>query len=262
MSTASSRTAFITGASSGIGAAFARSLAAKGYNLVLVARREGRLRTLAEEIEGRFAVRAEVRPADLSSPDQVARLGAEVAALGDLEILVNNAGFGLPAKFFDTEENSILQMIQVHVTAPVRLCRAALSGMLGRRRGAIINVSSVAAFAAMPRTVTYSATKAFLNLFSEGLRQELKGTGVRVQALCPGLTRTEFHTRPGFEEYQKRIPGFLWMTAEDVVRESLDALDKDRALCIPGSTNRWIAAALRSRLGALAVQAVAARFRE
>jgi len=261
VTSSASRTALITGASSGIGAAFARSLAAQGYNLVLVARRGAQLRSLADELHRKFNVRARVFPADLSDPTQVKRLETLIAEAGDLEILINNAGFGVPGKFAEIQAERNVEMIQVHVVATVRLCRAALPGMISRGRGAIINVSSVAAFMAGPKNATYSATKAYLNVFSEGLQDELKGTGVRVQALCPGLTRTEFHDRPGYEEYKTKIPAFLWMTAEDVVRESLDGLEKDRVICILGRKNRLIVAILRNRLGAVAVKALVARFR-
>ena len=256
-----SRTALITGASSGIGAAFARSLAAQGYNLVLVARREAQLKNLADELHRKFNIRARVFPADLSDPAQVKRLETLIAEAGDLEILINNAGFGVPGKFAEIQAERNVEMIQVHVVATVCLCRAALPGMISRGRGSIINVSSVAAFMATPRNATYSATKAYLNVFSEGLQNELKGTGVRVQALCPGLTHTEFHDRPGYEDYKTKIPGFLWMSAEDVVRESLDALKKNRVICVPGFKNRLIVAILRNRLGAFVVKALAARFR-
>ena len=256
-----SRTALITGASSGIGAAFCRSLAAQGYNLVLVARREAQLRSLADELHRKFDVHARVFPADLSDPTQVKRLETLIAEAGDLEILINNAGFGVPGKFAEIQAERNVEMIQVHVVATVCLCRAALPGMISRGRGSIINVSSVAAFMATPRNATYSATKAYLNVFSEGLQNELKGTGVRVQALCPGLTHTEFHDRPGYEDYKTKIPGFLWMSAEDVVRESLDAIKKNRVICVPGLKNRLIVMILRNRLGAFVVKALAARFR-
>jgi short-subunit dehydrogenase len=155
-----------------------------------------------------------------------------------------------------------IEMIQVHVIATVRLCRAALPGMISRRRGAIINVSSTAAFMATPNHTAYCASKAHLNLFSEGLQTDLEGTGVRVQALCPGLTRTEFHDRPEYERYKREIPKFLWMSAEDVVRKSLAALKKDRVIFIPGFKNRLIVAIIRNRIGAAAVRALIKRFRD
>ena len=257
-----SRTILITGASSGIGTAFARSLASQGYDLVLVARREAQLRSLADEVQRKFNVNAQVFPADLSDPIQVKRLETQVAEIGDLEILINNAGFGVPGKFLEIQAERNAEMIQVHILATVRLCRAALPGMISRGRGLIINVSSIAAFMATPRNATYSATKAYLNVFSEALQDELKGTGIRVQALCPGLTHTEFHDHPGYEDYKRRIPEFFWMQAEDVVRESLDALKKGRVICIPGFKNRLIVAIIRNWLGALAAKALAARLRQ
>ena len=257
-----SRTILITGASSGIGTAFARSLASQGYDLVLVARREAQLRSLADDVQRKFNVNAQVFPADLSDPTQVKRLETQVAEIGDLEILINNAGFGVPGKFVEIQAERNAEMIQVHILATVRLCRAALPGMISRGRGSIINVSSIAAFMATPRNATYSATKAYLNVFSEALQDELKGTGIRVQALCPGLTHTEFHDHPGYEDYKRRIPEFFWMQAEDVVRESLDALKKGRVICIPGFKNRLIVAIIRNWLGALAAKALAARLRQ
>jgi hypothetical protein len=254
--------ALITGASSGIGAAFARRLASEGYGLVLVARRDARLRSLAGELEREFRIHAGVFPADLSDAVQVKRLETRISGIQELEILVNNAGFGVPGEFAEIEAGQSAEMIQVHVVAAVRLCRAALPGMISRGRGMIINVSSIAAFMAGPKNVTYSATKAYLNLFSEGLRDELEGTGVRIQALCPGLTHTEFHDRPGYEDYKKKIPEFLWMTAEEVVGESLDSLEKNRALCIPGFKNRLIVLLIRNRPGAFLVKKLAARFQK
>ena len=133
--------------------------------------------------------------------------------------------------------------------------------MIARGRGSIINVSSIAAFMGSVRNATYSATKAYLNVFSQALQDEIKGTGVRVQALCPGLTHTEFHDHPGYEDYKAKIPEFFWMRAEDVVAESLDALEKGRVICIPGLKNRLMVAMVRSRLGAFLAKALANRFR-
>ncbi len=262
MSTSAPGTALITGASSGIGTAFARALAAAGHSPLLVARREKQLRELAGELERKFSVNAEVFPADLSHPLDLERVEKKISGIQDLDILINNAGFGAPGRFAEMEVEKNLAMIQVHVIATVRLCRAALPGMIARGRGSIINVSSVAAFMASSRNATYSATKGYLNLFSEGLREDLKGTGVRVQALCPGLTHTEFHDRPGYESYKTKIPGFLWMKAEDVVEESLESLNRGQGICIPGFKNRLIVAVMRNRLGALLMKTLAARFQK
>ena len=250
----------ITGASSGIGAAFARALAAQGHDLVLVARRQELLKGRADELQQEFHVNAQVFLADLSDPADVERVAKKIGESGDLEVLINNAGFGVPGKFVDVPPERNAAMIQVHVLATVRLCRAALPGMIARGRGSIINVSSIAAFMGSVRNATYSATKAYLNVFSEALQDELKGSGVRAQALCPGLTHTEFHDHPGYGDYKTRIPEFLWMKAEDVVAESLAALERGRVICIPGFKNRLIVAAIRNRPCAFVVKALAARF--
>ena len=260
MSATASATALITGASSGIGAVFARRLASQGYNLVLVARRETPLRNLSDEVQQSFHVTAQVLPADLSHPADVERVEKRISGITDLEILINNAGFGVPGRFTEIELERNVAMIQVHILATMRLCRTALPGMIARRRGSIINVSSIAAFMGSVRNATYSATKAYLNVFSEALQDELKGSGVRVQALCPGLTHTEFHDHPGYGDYKTRIPEFLWMKAEDVVAESLAAIERGRVICIPGFKNRLIVAAIRNRPCAFVVKALAARF--
>ena len=254
-------TALITGASSGIGAVFARSLASKGHNLVLVARREELLRRLADEVQRKFHANSQVFPADLSDPTDVERVAKKIGEIRDLELLINSAGFGVPGRFVEIPLERSAAMIQVHVLATVRLCRAAIPGMIARGRGSIINVSSIAAFMGSVRNATYSATKAYLNVFSQALQDEIKGTGVRVQALCPGLTHTEFHDHPGYEDYKAKIPEFFWMRAEDVVAESLDALEKGRVICIPGLKNRLMVAMVRSRLGAFLAKALANRFR-
>lgn len=258
MSASASATALITGASSGIGAAFAHRLAAQGYNLVLVARREGLLRKLADEVRQKSNVDARVFSADLSDPAQIRQVERLIAGIADLDILINDAGFGVPGKFSEIEAERNVAMIQVHVVATVQLCRAALPGMIARGRGSIINVSSVAAFMPTPGNTIYSATKACVNVFSEALQNELKGTGVKVQALCPGLTHTEFHDHPGYEIYKTKIPEFFWTSADDVVTESLEALKKERVICIPGFKNRLAVAAARSRIGALVIKRLAA----
>jgi short-subunit dehydrogenase len=172
-----SRTALITGASSGIGAAFARQLAPQGFHLILVARRKERLAALAADLQGHYPVSAEVLDADLSEPADIERVERRIAELDSLDLLINNAGFGAPGSFAETELATQLTMIDVHIIASVRLCRATLPGMITRRRGAIINVSSIAGLVPIPGSATYSSTKAYLNVFSEALQAELKGTG-------------------------------------------------------------------------------------
>jgi short-subunit dehydrogenase len=222
--------ALVTGASSGIGAAFARRLSAMGYRLLLVARRKDRLEQLASGLPGN----AEVFAADLTNDADLRRVEERVAAEPDLEILVNNAGFGTLGRFFEADLEEQDRMHRLHVTAILRLSHRALRGMVARRKGAIINVSSVAAFLHNPFSVSYGATKAWINSFTEAVHLELKGIGspVRVQALCPGFTHSEFHDTLGID--RSLIPRSLWMSAEEVVESSLRALERDRLIVIPG----------------------------
>lgn len=219
------RFAVITGASSGIGAEFARQLAAQGLHLALVGRSEARLASVAEEIRAAHPVAVETLAADLGSPQGVEYVAAFIQALPQLDILINNAGYGTTGYFAESDIDRQVGMLDLHVTAPLRLCHAALPGMIARGSGAIVNVASVSAFASMPHTPVYSATKAALVKFSTGLQSELRGTGVRVQALCPGFTRTRFHSGPEFEGFRtEKLPGFFWTQADAVVRDSLRAL--------------------------------------
>jgi short-subunit dehydrogenase len=239
--------ALITGASSGIGAAFARRLAASGHNLVLVGRRKERLEALSAEIRQQKPVVVDVLVADLADEKGVEQVERCIADLGDLDLLVNNAGFGTTGNFAGSDLDRQLDMIQVHVLAPVRLTRAALPGMIARRYGGIINVASLAAFLPAPGNATYSATKNYLVTFSEILALELKGTGVRVQALCPGFTVTEFHERPELKEFERsQIPKMLWCSAEDVVNESLKGLKRGRVVVVPGLIYRLISLTVRN----------------
>ena len=241
--------ALITGASSGLGVVFARQLAAQGYDLVLVARREERLAALAAELQQRHPISGETIAADLSKPAGVERVESYIAGIESLDVLVNNAGFGTTGRFAEIDLAKSVDMIQVHVTASMRLCRAALPGMVARRRGALINVASVAAFTPMPGNANYAATKAYLLTFSKALHAELMGTGVKIQALCPGFTYTGFHDTSEFEGFKRsQIPAILWLTAEDVVAASLKALKRNQAVCIPGLKYRLLAAAANSPL--------------
>ncbi len=244
--------ALITGASSGLGAVFARQLAARGYNLVLIARREERLAALAAELQRQCPISAEILVADLARPADVERVESRIIEIENLDVLVNNAGFGTTGFFADVDLAKTMDMIQVHVTTSVRLCRAALPGMLARRRGALINVASVAAFTPVPGNATYAATKGYLVTFSQALHAEVAEAGVKVQALCPGFTYTEFHDRPELEGFQRsQIPAFMWMSAEEVVAASLKALERNQTICIPGFKYRVMAAVARSPLASL-----------
>lgn len=241
-------TALITGASSGIGEVYARRLAAAGYGLLLTARRAELLAALSSELQRKHGAMVEVFPADLADPDSLQRLEQRVAGGPALALLVNNAGFGVPGPVAEVDPQRLKAMIDVHLTATVRLCRAALPAMIEAGRGAVINVSSVAAFIPTPRGAVYSATKSFLNLFSEALDAELAGTGVRVQALCPGFTITGFHDTPEYDFDRSSIPGWLWMSADRVVEISLAALDQRKVVVITGWRNRLLVALLRMPL--------------
>ena len=243
------RTALITGASSGLGEAFARRLAERGYNLLLTARREERLNKLRDELEAKYSIAAEVFAADLAKAEDVDRLAAKIEGLDSLDMLINNAGFGTAGKFAEIDIEGQAEMIQVHVVASVRLARAALPGMIARGSGSIVNVASVAGFLTGGGSVTYCATKAYLISFAQSLWVELRGTGVRVQALCPGFVYTGFHDTPALETFERtQIPRFLWMSADFVVNDSLKALEKNRAICIPSWKYRLIVALVTNPL--------------
>ncbi len=226
--------ALITGASSGLGATFARALAARGYDLLLVARRKERLDALATELAASHGVRAEVLVADLIDAADLSRVEERIAATPELELLVNNAGFGTRGYFWESMADQD-SMHRLHVMATMRLAQAALAAMTVRGHGAVINVSSVAGFINTGHT-SYHSTKAWMNAFTEGLHLELKaaGSAVKVQALCPGFTITEFHDTMGAD--RKEVPQWLWMQADDVVRASLEGLDRGTLFVVPG----WI----------------------
>jgi short-subunit dehydrogenase len=236
--------AAITGASSGIGAVFARKLAARGYHLLLIARRRDRLESLAAELSRTHSIQAEVMEADLSETGGLERVAARLAAEERLTLLVNNAGFGTKGFFWErpVEEQSLMH--RLHVGATLRLSHAVLPGMVRRNAGAVINVASVAGFIRGPENVSYCATKSWMNAFTEGLYLELKRirSKVVVQSLCPGFTYTEFHDVMGVE--QKTIPKWLWMSADDVVEESLAAIGRRKLFVIPGRKYKVIVAVL------------------
>lgn len=237
-------TALVTGASSGIGRAFAAELAARGTDLVIVARRRDRLEALASELQVSHGRHVEVIVADLSDPDQLADVEARLAdADRPVELLINNAGFGTSGHFCDLEVDREEQQIRVNVVALVRLSRAALPGMVKRGRGGIVNMSSVAGEQPLPGWATYAATKAYVTNFSRSLAAEMKGSGVSVLNVLPGFTRTEFQDHGDFA--QRMIPGPAWMTPEEVVHHALKALHKGRSEAIPGIHNRVVALATR-----------------
>jgi short-subunit dehydrogenase len=230
--------AFITGATSGIGAAFANRLAEQGYDLILHGRRQEKLEERAKNLERTYNTSAEIIIAELSEAEHMQKIEEHIQNLDRLDMLINNAGYWTPGVFWEHSPDSLEDMIMVHVVAPVRFIRAALPGMLKRDQGDIINVSSVGAYFNMATLENYGATKGYLINFTESLHVALMGSGIRVQALAPGLTVTEFHSRLGadFTKVQRK-----WMRPEQVVDISLKALEKGKVVCIPGVKARLIA---------------------
>lgn len=259
MTASETKTALITGASSGIGAAFARRLASQGYDLVLVARREAQLTQLAAELHAQFNVNIGVLVADLSQVSGVESVEKRITELTNIDLLVNNAGFGVPGNFSEAPLEQTLAMIDVHILASTRLARAVLPGMIARDTGNIINVSSIGGFMPIPAIeLIYSATKAYLIIFSEGLQAQLKlqGADICIQVLCPGFTHTGFHDNPAYQaqKIKTQIPAWLWMSAESVVEESIRSLKRGQVVCIPGFKNRVIVTLARSGLAAIGIK--------
>jgi len=228
-------TAVITGASSGIGAEFARALARRGHDLIITARREDRLWDLAAELEKAHGVHVTVVAADLATDEGLAHVEAAVKEVETLALLVNNAGFGVDRSFSQGPIADHDAMVRVHVLAPMRLMHTALNRMRDGRGGAIINVSSVAAFLSSGGGPDYSGTKAYLNSFSLNLADQVRKYHVKVQALCPGFTLTELHgaIRVGDGE-RPPLPDWLWLTPEAVVDASLRALPRGPVIVVPG----------------------------
>ncbi|MCV7378457.1 short-chain dehydrogenase [Mycobacterium alsense] len=231
--------ALITGPTSGIGAGYARRYARDGYDLVLVARDADRLTRLAGELEGE-AGGVEVLPADLAEPTGRAKVADRLAA--GVRVLVNNAGFGTSGEFWATDPALLQSQLDVNVTAVMHLTRAALPAMLDAGAGTVINIASVAGL--VPgRGSTYSASKAWVIAFSEGLAVGLQGTGVGVHAVCPGYVHTEFHSRAGID--MAKLPSFLWLEVDDVVTKSLADIARGKVISVPGPQYKAIVAAGR-----------------
>jgi short-subunit dehydrogenase len=232
------QTALITGATSGIGAEYARRLAADGYNLIITGRREAKIKALADELSNSFGNDVEVILVELSDSAQVDGLIENIKDRG-IHLLINNAGFGTTKFFSNTSFDLYEKMIRVHILAHMKIVYAILPGMLKKRAGVIINVSSAGAFLPSPKTVVYSGTKAFQVAFTESLYMELEGTGIQVQVVCPGLTKTDMHVRLGIPEDRIINWGpFQWNSPQKVVECSLRCLKKKKILCLPGRLNR------------------------
>jgi short-subunit dehydrogenase len=244
-------TALVTGASAGMGAEFCRQLADRCDVIIAIARRRDRLEQLQQELAGRV----EIHPiqADLNTVEGLALAMEALRQLGPADYLVNNAGFSTLGDFADQQIQGQRDMVGLHVDATITLCRAAIPFMQERGGGSIINVSSIGAFLPGKGLAVYGATKAFLNCYSQSLQAELVGTGIEVQALCPGYTHTEFHAdieKAGFDK--GRIPADMWMDADAVVAASLAALGSGKVLVVPGEKNAGLARmGLQNQLDAL-----------
>lgn len=237
-------TALITGASAGIGTAFATALAAERQDLVIVARDEQRLQDLAKTLRDRYAIEVEALPADLTDEKDCLRVEQRLADRAKpIQLLVNNAGIGGSASFWERPVDNAERMLLLNVRAVMRLTHAAIGPMHERGHGDIINVSSVAGFVPAGRDVGYSSSKAWVTSFSQALDSELAGSGVHVSAVCPGFTRSEFHDRAGVD--MSRWPDWLWLEAPSVVRTALRDHRRGRTISVPGVPYKVIVAATR-----------------
>jgi short-subunit dehydrogenase len=235
-------TSLITGATAGIGAAFARRLATDGHRLVLVARDKKRLEDYAAELRRTYGVEVEPLSADLTDDTGIARVEARLSdRTRPVDVLVNNAGFGIKGEFLQTPMADELTMLKLHCETVLRLTGAATAAMRDRGRGWVVNVASVAAF--LPRG-TYGASKAWVVSFTQGLAAELSGSGVRLMALCPGFVRTEFHERAGMD--MRALPDWLWLDADKVVATAVRDLARGKTLSVPDP--RYKAATVATKL--------------
>jgi hypothetical protein len=236
------RTALITGASAGIGEAFARLLASQGAALLLVARREDRLRALADELEHAHGIRAEVFATDLSQPGAAQAIVAATERMHlTIDVLINNAGFAATEGFLNSEWSALQAEMQVMMTAVTELMHRFTPGMKQRGYGRIVNLASLAAFVPTAPSMLYTGIKAYVLNVSEAVDMELKPFGVHVTALCPGFTWSEFHDVQGTRELTNRLPGFMWHDAATVAQQGLAAVMAGRPVCVPGAFNKTVA---------------------
>ena len=240
------RGAVVTGASAGIGECFARTLAAEGHDLLLVARREERLLELARQLSAAHGVRCEVLAVDLTDPAAPRQVFEHAAALGhDIDVLINNAGLSGSTAFAETPWPQLADELQLMVTAVTELAHLAVPGMRAREWGRIVNVSSLAALAPPGKSLLYTGIKSYVLNMSQALDMELKPSGINVTALCPGFTRSEFHDVMGTRDQAGRLPRLLWQEPEAVVREGWAAVNAGKPVCVPGTVNKVLAAIVR-----------------
>jgi uncharacterized protein len=261
------RTALITGASAGIGTCLAEVFAQHGFDLVLTARREERLRAIADDLAARYGIRTRIIAADLARPGDVARICDELAAAKlDVDVLVNNAGYGVPGNYRATTWRQQEDFIQVMVTAVCELTHRLLPGMVERRYGRIVNVASVAGLTPPPAGHTlYGASKAFMIKFTQALAQETRKHGVYATAVCPGFTYSEFHDVTGTREQMRRIPSWMWLTAERVAREAYEAAMRGDMIYVNGWVYKMIvvlAKLLPERAALALIRGNASKFRK
>ncbi|HET9818140.1 MAG TPA: SDR family oxidoreductase [Rhodanobacteraceae bacterium] len=263
------RRALVTGASAGIGAEFARQLAARGCDLVLTARREDRMQSLASGLRERHGIDAQVIADDLADPAAPARI--MTAATDDgraIDILINNAGYGVPGEYTRVDWDTHARFMQVLVDAPLQFCHLLLPAMRQRGYGRIVNIASLAGLVpATPGNTLYSPAKAFLMRVSQALAMENRNHGIHVCALCPGFVRSEFHDVSASRGLVSKLPGWMWSDAVEVVRQGLDAVERGRVVCVPGRVNRTIKVLMdllpdRVALGLVARRAHRFRVRE
>ena len=228
--------ALVTGASSGIGKAFAAALAASGTDLVLVARNRDRLESIAAELRSKHGRKVDVLPADLESRSELAKVEARLRDRDDIDLLVNNAGYGHTGRFAELPIEKSQGQIDCNIVALTRLAHAALQSMQRARRGGIINIASGAAFLPSPTLAVYAATKAYVVSFTQALREEVKRDGIKVTVICPGFTRTEFQDRAHYDA--SALPSFVWQTADQVVAEGLTALGAGKVVVNTGIHNK------------------------
>ena len=229
--------ALVTGASSGIGLAYARLLAREGFDLVIIARDLPRLNKIAKELNKAYKIKVQTLKADLTKPAQLAKVESRLANKANpIAVLINNAGFGIKQSFIDSDLKREQELLDVLVTAPMRLTHAVLPSMIKQDNGVVVNVSSIASWIAGG---TYSAAKSYLTVFSEYLNNELKGTKIKVSALCPGFTRTEFHERGKMR--MSGLPNFMWLDADKLVAKSWKDAQKNKSVSVPGMQYKLLA---------------------